>query len=93
MTFKEMEEYTDRFDARQKLIEEVFNERKKRKALEERKKDTPDLHVGDRVSHRLYKTGIITNINGEIITVSFENDIKKFKIPDAIIAGFISIDV
>lgn len=91
MSIKELEEYSEHYDELERISKEVFFERKKKKEFLEKQRLMPNVFIGQAVMHKTYKNGMIIDITNSIITVSFDNGEKKFKLPDAIEQGFITL--
>ena len=91
MSIKELEEYTERYDALEKMSKEIILERKKKKELLARQQLIPETYIGQSVNHKTFNMGVIVDKTGDLITVSFDIGEKKFKLPEAINEGFITL--
>ena len=75
MSIKELEEYTERYDALEKMSREIILERKKKKELLEKQQLIPETYIGQTVKHKMFNMGVIVDKTDDLITVSF--DINK----------------
>ena len=50
-----------------------------------------NLKVGDKVKHKSFGIGVITDIDGKYYFINFQNKTSKFIFPDAIDNGFIML--
>lgn len=50
-----------------------------------------DLNKGDRVIHKNFGVGDVVEISSDIISINFNNSIKKFPYPSVFIEGYIEL--
>ena len=58
---------------------------------EKKQIDTSGIKVGSILRHKAFGVGTVKNIEGGIITVTFDNLDKRFQFPGAVKQGFLSV--
>lgn len=75
------------------LKNELAEVQQKIREIEDKLDRTPDLQVSDlAVTHKKFDPGKVVDQKGTTLEVAFGDEIKKFKLPDAIARDFLKVD-